>query len=322
MSSRIITFASGRYDRVAPLLDGRISIPGVTVRHVALRPEDLFPRALRGGEFDAFELSCGAYLIRIAQGATDLVGLPIFLSRSFRHSGFYIRTDRGITTPEDLRGRRLGVPDYWMTGAIWMRGLLSDEYRVSPREIMWRTGGLNRPRVAALAAVALPQDLRISEIAGGDTLSAQLGRGEIDGIITSDIPECFRDEAPLVGRLFPDYRSAEQDYARRTGLHPIMHLLTVRRPVLETLPQLRENLVDAFTAARDLALGDLSELSASHVTLPWAASYAAEARAVLGKKFWPYGVDANRADIETLVRYACEQGLVPRAFSADEVFPE
>jgi 4,5-dihydroxyphthalate decarboxylase len=321
MSGRTITLASGRYDRVAPLLDGRVSIPGVSLRHVALPPEELFPRALRGGEFDAFELSCGAYLIRLAHGATDIIGLPIFLSRSFRHSGFYIRADRNIATPGDLRGRTLGVPDYWMTGAVWMRGLLSDEYKVLPQEMVWRTGGLNRPRVAALPAVALPQDLEVSEIADGDTLSEQLRRGELDGIITSDVPECFRDRAPQVTRLFPDYRSAEQDYARRTGLHPIMHLLAVRRPVLGVHPQLRERLIDAFTAARDLALGELSDLSVIHVTLPWAASYAAEARAVLGENFWPYGVDANRAEIETLARYAYEQGLVPRALSADEIFP-
>jgi 4,5-dihydroxyphthalate decarboxylase len=231
MISRTITLATGRYDRVVPLLDGRVLIPGVRLRHVALSPEELFPRALRGGEFDAFELSFGAYLIRLAYGAIDIVGLPIFLSRSFRHSGFYIRTDRGITTPKDLPGRILGVPDYWMTGAVWMRGLLSDEYKVLPHEIVWRTGGLNRPRVAAPPSVALPPDLQISEIADGDSLSAQLRRGELDGIITSDMPECFRDKALQVTRLFPDYRSIEQDYARRTGLHPIMHLLAVRRPV-------------------------------------------------------------------------------------------
>jgi 4,5-dihydroxyphthalate decarboxylase len=209
-----------------------------------------------------------------------------------------------------------------MTGAVWMRGLLSDEYKVLPREIVWRTGGLNRPRVAALAAVALPPDLQISEIADGETLSAQLRRGELDGIVSSEIPECFCDKASQVTRLFPDYRSAEQDYARRTGLHPIMHLLTVRRPVLQAHPQLRERLIDAFIAARDLAVDELYELSAIHVTLPWAASYAAEARGVLGKSFWPYGVDANRADIETLTRYVYEQGLVPRVLSADEIFPE
>ena len=220
MSDRRIVFASGRYDRVAPLLDGRVSIPGVTLEHIALPPEELFPRALRGGEFDVFEVSCGAYLIRLAQGATDIVGLPIFLSRSFRHSGFYIRTDRGIATPGDLRGRILGVPDYWMTGAVWMRGLLSDEYNVSARQITWRTGGLNRPRVAALGSVTLPTDLEVAEIADDDTLSEQLRRGEIDGILTSDIPACFRENAAHVARLFPDYRAAEQDYARRTGLHP------------------------------------------------------------------------------------------------------
>jgi len=315
-----LTFACGRYDRVAALFDGRVTIPGVALRHVPLPPEELFPRVLLGDEFDIFELSCGAYLIRCAQGLNDIIGLPVFLSRSFRHSGFYIRTDRGIKTPEDLRGRILGVPDYWMTGAIWMRGLLSDEYNVRPQESLWRTGGLNRPRVPALKAQSLPGDLQIAEIAAQDTLSDQLRRGEIDAILTSDIPACYRDDAPDVGRLFANYRAAEQDYARRTALHPIMHLLAVRRAVVDKLPQLGGHLMQALTTARDLALADLSELSAIHMTLPWLASYAAEARTVLGEKFWPYGIEANHAEIDTLGRYAYEQNLTPRRLTADEIF--
>jgi 4,5-dihydroxyphthalate decarboxylase len=307
-----LTFASGRYDRVAALFDGRVSIPDVTLRHVALSPEELFPRAIRGGEFDIFELSCGAYLIRRSQGLSDIVGLPIFLSRSFRHSGIYIRTDRGIATPEGLRGRVLGVPDYWMTGAIWMRGLLSDEYGVQPDEVAWRTGGLNRPRIPALTAASLPPSLQVEEISPHDTLSEQLRRGDLDGILTSDVPDSFRQKAPHVDRLFPNYRVAEQDYARRTGLHPIMHLLAVRRRVLKDRPKLASQLTQALTAARDLALADLSELSAIHMTLPWATSYAAEAQDVLGSKFWPYGLDANQAELETLIRYAFEQKLIPR----------
>jgi 4,5-dihydroxyphthalate decarboxylase len=318
--STTLAFACGRYDRVAALFDGRVTIPGVTLRHIALPPEELFPRALHGGEFDIFELSCGAYLIRRSQGHTDIVGLPIFLSRSFRHSGIYIRTDRGIAKPEDLRGRVLGVPDYGMTGAIWMRGLLSDEYNVQPSEIEWRTGGLNQVRVSALTAPQLQPQLRIREIGPDDTLSQQLVRGEIDGILTSDIPDSFRENALHIGRLFANYRAAEQEYARRTGLHPIMHLVAVRRAVFEKLPELADHLMQALAAARDLALADLSNLSAIHTTLPWAASYAADAQNVLGGKLWPYGTEANRTEIDTLVRYALEQKLITRPLAIDELF--
>jgi 4,5-dihydroxyphthalate decarboxylase len=318
--STTLTCACGRYDRVAALFDGRVTIPGATLSHIALPPEDLFPRALRRGEFDIFELSCGAHLIRRSQGHTDIVGLPIFLSRSFRHSGIYIRTDRGIAKPEDLRGRILGVPDYWMTGAIWMRGLLSDEYNVQPSEIEWRTGGLNQPRVPALTAPQLEPQLRISEIGSDDTLSRQLVRGEIDGILTSDVPDSFRASAPHIGRLFANYRAAEQEYARRTGLHPIMHLVAIRRTVFEKRPQLADHLMQAFTAARDLALADLSNLSAIHTTLPWTASYAADAQNILGDKLWPYGTEANRTEIDTLVRYAFEQKLISRPLTIDELF--
>jgi 4,5-dihydroxyphthalate decarboxylase len=314
-----LSFACGRYDRVAALFDGRVSVPGVRFEHIVLPPEELFPRALRGGEFDVFELSCGAYLIRRSQGHDDIVGVPIFLSRSFRHSGIYIRTDRGIAKPEDLRGRVLGVPDYWMTGAIWIRGLLADEHNVQPDEIEWRTGGLNRPRTSALTTQQVPPELRISEIGSDNTLSRLLVRGEIDGIITSDIPDSFG--ALHIGRLFADYRVAEQEYARRTGMHPIMHLVAIRRSVIDKLPHLTNHLMQALTVARDLAIADLSNLSAIHATLPWASSYIVDAQNVLGGKFWPYGIESNRTEIDTLVRYAFEQNLISRPLICAELFP-
>jgi 4,5-dihydroxyphthalate decarboxylase len=207
-----------------------------------------------------------------------------------------------------------------MTGAIWMRGLLSDEYGVQPDEIGWRTGGLNRPRIPALTAASLPPSLQVEEISPHDTLSEQLRRGDLDGILTPDVPDSFREKVPYVGRLFSNYRVAEQDYARRTGLHPIMHLLALRRRVLEEQPKLATHLMQALTEARDLALADLSELSAVHTTLPWTASYAAEVSDVLGYKLWPYGIEANREEIETLIRYAFEQQLILRPLRTDELF--
>jgi 4,5-dihydroxyphthalate decarboxylase len=162
--------------------------------------------------------------------------------------------------------------------------------------------------------------VQVEEIAPHDTLSDQLRRADIDGILTSDVPDCLREKAPHVDRLFPNYRVVEQDYAGRTGLHPIMHLLAVRRHVLDEHPQLADLLMQALTDARDLALHDLSELSAIHTTLPWAASYAAEVREVLGDKLWPYGLGANRAEIDTLVRYCLEQKLISRHLTADELF--
>lgn len=315
-----LVLACGDYDRIRPLLDGGAPIEGVRFEHLALRPGQLFPRALQGGEFDLFELSASAYLSHIARGNRDLVGLPVFVSRAFRHSGIYIRTDRGIDTATDLRGKRVGVPDYAMTGAVWQRGFLADDHGVSASDIQWFTGGLERPGASSLGTFAPPANLSVTPIGTADTLSTLLERGQLDALLSSEQPSALARSPHRIARLFPDYRAAEQAYYRRHRLHPIMHLIVVRRRIVERHPELPARLYQAFCEAKRIALAQLSELSALPVALPWLGQAYDDARTLLGEDIWPYGVEANRRELETLLRYAREQGLAAGISMAD-LFP-
>lgn len=310
MSAVELHFASGGYDRVQPLLDGRVTIPGVRFRHVALTPEELFPRALQNKEFDIFEMSLSGFVRRIARGQNDLVGLPIFISRAFRHSAIYIRTDRGIVEPQDLKGKVVGVPDYAMTGAVWVRGFLHEDYSVAPADMVWRTGGLHR----AGHSTSGPSDhpgLDIAPIPQDRTLSELLASGGIDALISSATPEAFSTRCPGVGRLFADYREVEQAYFERTRLFPIMHLIVVRRSVLAQYGDLRPQLLRAFQDAKMLAIRDLSELSSLHTTLPWPTPEVDRTIALMGNDYWPYGVEPNQHALDAFVSFARQQNLIP-----------
>ena len=224
-----ISFASCPYDRLNPVMSGRVPIEGCDVNFFPLRPEELFPRVYHTQDFDVTELSASSHILTSLRGDADYLGIPAFVSRVFRHGDIYIRTDRGIRTPEDLRGRIVGVPEYQMTAALWIRGILSDEYGVKTSDIRWRNGGLQRPGRGERTPISLPPSIELQTIAADKTLSGMLADGEIDALITAVRPLCFTEKAPNVGRLFPDFRAAEEAYYRKTGMFPIMHMMGVRR---------------------------------------------------------------------------------------------
>jgi 4,5-dihydroxyphthalate decarboxylase len=289
------------------------------VRYLAPPLEELFIRALIGAEFDACEVSLSSYLIALSRGATPYRALPVFLSRVFRHSAIYVRTDRGIADPKDLRGKRVGVPEYQMTAALWARGLLEDEYGVKPSEIEWRNGGLEQTGRAEKLALDLPQSVRLAPIGPSETLSAMLAEGKLDALISPRTPSCF-GKAPQVARLFPDYRAAERAYAKKTGLFPIMHVLAVRDELLKKHAWLASSLFAAFRQAKDIAIRELEEIGAYNVTVPWLAAELADIRAVLGADYWPYGLAKNRASLEAALRYSHAQGLSARPLTVEEAF--
>ncbi len=294
-------------------------VQGCAVTYLTPPLEELFIRALIGGEFDACEVSLSSYLIALSRGKTPYRALAVFLSRVFRHSAFYIRTDRGIARPEDLRGKRVGVPEYQMTAALWARGLLEDEYGVKPSEIEWRNGGLEQPGRSEKLALELPPDVKLTPIGPGETLSAMLAAGELDALLTPRTPSCF-DKAPQVARLFSDYRAAERAYAKKSGLFPIMHVLAVREELLRRHAWLASSLFAAFRQAKDIAIRELEEIGAYHVTAPWLAAELADIRAVLGEDYWPYGLAKNRPSIEAALRYSHAQGLSSRKLTIEEAF--
>ena len=224
------------YDRTRAIFDGRAAIEGCDVNAVALEPEESFHRAFKYREFDVTEISLSSHTMTTARGEAHYVGIPAFVSRLFRHSSIYIRTDRGIRRPEDLKGKVIGLPEYQMTANVWVRGILQDQHGVHPRDIRWRNGGLEEPGRQERAALKLPPDIELESIAVDRTLSDMLEKGEIDGLLSARAPSCFLRGAANVDRLFPDYPAVEEAYFDKTRIFPIMHAIGVRRSLAEAHP--------------------------------------------------------------------------------------
>jgi len=315
-----ITIACGDYDRTRAIKDGRVPVEGCDVTYIPLEPEEVFFRAFRHQEFDVCELSFSSYLRVADGGASPYIGVPAFVSRVFRHSGIYIRTDRGIRTPQDLKGKTIGLPEYQITAVVWIRGILSDEYDVKPGDIHWRSGGIEQPGRDERTPLAPISGLDLKPIPSDKTLAGLLAAGELDAMFSARSPSCFTRGVPHIGRLFPDYRAVERDYYKRTGIFPIMHLIGVKKELVARHPWLPTSLYKAFVAAKALALEEVRDVNALRVTLPWVEAEALETVALMGEDFWRYGVEENRKDIETLARYSHEQGLVSRRIAVEELF--
>jgi 4,5-dihydroxyphthalate decarboxylase len=254
-----------------------------------------------------------------ARGISHYAAIPVFPSRLFRHSSIYVRADRGIERPEDLRGKIVGVPEYQMTAAVWIRGILQDEYGLLPGQIRWRNGGLEEPGRKQKVALELPAEIELRPLPEGETLSQSLDQGKIDALISALAPSCF-GRNPMVRRLFPDYRAAEEDYYRRTRIFPIMHVVGIRKSLLEKHPWLAVNTYLAFLEAKRLCYRDMEKIGHLFTTLPWPIDELERARALMGEDFWSYGVQQNAREIETITRYAHEQALTARRLTAEDLF--
>ena len=315
-----ITIACGNYDRTRPILDGRVKVEGCAVTYLPLYPEEIFFRAFRYHEFDVSELSFSSYMRTVANGTSAYVGIPAFVSRIFRHSGIYVRRDAGIATPEDLRGKRIGLPEYQITAVVWMRGLLQHEYGVKPTEVRWRNGGLEEAGRDERTPLKPIPGLDLQPIPHDKTLVGMLRDGELDAIFTARPPSSFLRGEPHIARLFPDTRAAEVAYFRKTGLFPIMHLIGIRKTLLAQYPWLATSLYKAFCEDKALAMIDLRDVNALMVTLPFLEAETLDTMAIMGNDFWRYGVHENKGEIDALTQYACEQGLVDRRLAVEELF--
>jgi 4,5-dihydroxyphthalate decarboxylase len=319
MSKLTVSLAACDYDRTRALFNGTVPIRGCEVIAVSMAPEEAFHRAFRFQEFDITELSLSNYMNVTARGIGHYAAIPVFPSRLFRHSSIYVRADRGIERPEDLRGKVVGVPEYQMTAAVWIRGILQDEYDVRPAEMRWRNGGLEQAGRKQKVTLELPKDVELQELPAGETLSQSLDEGKIDAVISALAPSCF-NRNPRVRRLFPDYREAEEEYYRRTGIFPIMHVVGIRKTLLEQHPWLAVNTYLAFLEAKRLCYRDMEKIGHVFTTLPWPVDELEKARKLMGEDFWSYGVQQNTREIEAITRYAFEQGLTARRLTAEDLF--
>ena len=320
MAELELTLACWDTDRTRPLIDGRVKPDGIKLAIEVLRPRQIFPRMLEDREFDVSELSLASYVSLKGRGDCPFVAIPVALSKIFRHSCIYVRTDAGIERPEDLRGRRVGTSQYGATAIVFIKGVLQHDYGVAPADIEWFMGGLDQPTERPLIPLDLPRDVKLDFLSGGETLEAMLEAGRLDALFSIYIPPMFLAGSPRIARLFPDYKSVEKDYYRRTGIFPIMHTVVLREDVYRAHPWAAKSLYTAFRQARDLAIGGLYDTDSLRVALPWLLSHVEEAWDVFGEDFWSYGLEPNRATLTAIGQYVYEQALSPRPVSPDELF--
>jgi 4,5-dihydroxyphthalate decarboxylase len=315
-----LTLACWDYDRTRPLADGRVYADGVELDVRMMRPREIFPRMLEHQEFDVAEMSLASYVALKARGDCPFVAIPVALSKIFRHSCIYVRSDAGIRTARDLKGKRVGVTGLASTGLVFINGMLTHDYGVTPRDMHWFIGGLDEPAKHLPRRDTLARDLQIDFLDAHATLEEMFAAGELDAIISNYIPALFLNGSPQIDRLFPRYKEAEQDYYRRTRIFPIMHTVVMRAGLHREHPWLARNLYRAFCEARDMAVEGLYDTDALRLALPWLLDHVEETWRVFGKDFWANGLEANRPGWEAIGRYLHEQGLAPRVVAADELF--
>lgn len=319
MSKVQLSIAMGDYDRTRALFDGRVQIDGVDPVYMLLSPEEMFFRAMRSQDFDVTELSLSSYLVKHSKGECPYVAIPVFLSRAFRHTSIYVRKDR-IKRPEDLKGKRVGLPEYQLTANVWARSILQDDYGVRPEDITWVRGGIETPGRPEKIKLDLPANVHVEPAPDGTTISELLDRGEIDGFIGPRPPSRQALKNPDIGWLFDDPTAVAKDYYRRTGVFPIMHVVGIRKELAEHHAWLPGALLKAFTQSKAAALELLADTSATKVTLPFVEEQLKAARQTMGEDYWSYGVAAARKTLETFVRHHHSQGLSARLVSVDEIF--
>lgn len=318
MSKLNLSIACGDYDRTRPLFDGSVQIDGVDPVFMTMSVEEIFFRSFRHAEFDIAELSFSSFSVKTAQGDCPYVGIPVFLSRAFRHTSIYVRTDR-IKKPQDLKGKKIGLPEYQLTANVWARAILEDDYGVKPSDVIWVRGGIEVPGRHEKIALDLPKDVKLENAPEGQTISAMLAAGEIDGFMAPR-PPALPEGTPNVGWLFLDPEAAAKDYFKRTGIFPIMHVVGIRKTLAEKHPWLPAAVFKAFERAKTIALEKLSDTSATKVTLPFVEERLKAVRELMGQEFWSYGVAQNRKAIETFLRHHHAQGLSKKLLTPEEAF--
>ena len=319
MATIPLTLACSGYDRTQALQDGHVKPEGIDLTYLPLGMPESFFRMLHHGEFGASEMSLSWYTRTVFSDPRPLVAIPVFPSRMFRHSSIYVHAGSGIDSPADLRGKRVGCPEYQMTAAVWIKGILADHYGVPVNSVAYRTGGLKEPGRKEVP-MDLPGDISVEAIPDDRTLSDMLESGEIDALYTAEAPITFVEGSSNVRRLFDDYETVERDFFRDTGLFPIMHVVVLRADVYAAHPWMAQSLTKAFIEAKKIAYAELAETVALKVMLPWLPAHLETTVEAMGEDFWPYGIEANHQTLATFLRYSHEQGLSPRLLEPEELF--
>jgi len=313
-----LSLAIGDYDHVRDLTDGAVAAEGIELIHLDLPIEEIFYRFTRFREWDVSELSMGKYSAMVAAGDRSLCAIPVFPSRVFRHSSIYIRSGGPVASVADLRGKRIGVPEWAQTAAIYTRGLLTHEYGIGLDQVEWFQAGVDQPGRQEKVELSLPKGVNLTRVPDG-TLDQMLLTGELDAIATARPPRAFRDQRPEVVRLFRDPQAVEEAYFRKTGILPIMHVVVCRREVVEANPWVCMNLFTAFDEARRRSIQRLGDLTVSRAPLPWVAEHARKMATLFGELF-PYGIEPNRTTLDAFLNFCFEQGVCSKLLQPEDLF--
>lgn len=324
MKKHALTFSSVPYLHMHPLMYGTVVPEGIDLNFIPLEAEEIFWRQLKHQEFDASEISLSSYTMARSRGDDRFIAIPVFTLRIFRHSNVYINVHKGIETPADLVGKKVGVPEYQMTAALWIRGLFQHEYGVSPHQVQWRAGGIHGAGREEKMELHLPPDIDYRPIPRDRTLSEMLDSGEIDAVFTgSRMPLCFANGSPNVKRLFDNFIEAEKQYYRKTSIFPIMHAIALKRSVYEENRWIAKSLFKACLHSKNMVLEKMRQTEGVPfylILLPWGIWEAETTRGIMGDDWWPYGVEKNRVTLDALCQYSFEQGLSARPMTAAELF--
>jgi 4,5-dihydroxyphthalate decarboxylase len=304
--------ALSEYDHVRDLVDGRVAVEGVDLTCLTLPVEEIFFRFTKFREWEVSELSLAKYCALRSRGDDSLRGIPVFPSRVFRHSAFFVRADAPRDDPGALRGGRIGIPEWTVTATVYGRGILQHEYGVGLRDVTWVQGGTNEPGRIETLEVELPDGVTVERVADR-SLNELLLAGEIDAILAPHPPLAATDGSGRIVGLFTDPRAVEEASYRATGVFPIMHLVVLRADVDDAHPWLAANLVKAFAAARDRSVARTLDANASRFPVMWRPR---------GDEGWPYGIEPNRTTLEAFLGFAHEQGVCTRRLAPEELFSE
>jgi 4,5-dihydroxyphthalate decarboxylase len=308
-----LTLACGNYEIVRPLKDGTVKPDGINLTILTdIDSSTRHWRFLRNREFDVAECSASSFLLAKDAGH-PVEGIPVFLHRRFRHEFVFINKNKGIREPKDLIGRKVGVKSYQVSAILWMRGILEQEYGVPHKSIHWFS------EIDEDVPFDPPADLKLTRLADDQTLEDMLVSGELDAVIHADLIEPYVNEHPNVGRLFDDYKAEEMRYFEKTRIFPIMHVMGIKKEIVEAYPWVPITLYKAFNKAKDIAMKRM--FNPRIVPLAWYRHAWEEQRKLLGPDPWEYGLsDANRHTLDTLIGYSYTQGMIKRRLTVDELF--
>ncbi len=314
-----LSLAMGPYDHVADLTNGRVPVEGVELNCLTYRIEEIFFRTIVHRDFDVSEISMAKYVSMVSQGDDTFVALPVFPSRVPRHSSIYVRRDGPVKTPADLNGKRIGLPEWAQTAAVYSRGMLAKQYGVDLAGIDWIQAGVEQAGRIEKVKLNLPHGLKVTPRPDA-TLNAMLLSGELDAVLSATPLSSFTQNHPNVRRLFEDFLDAEMKYVAETGILPIMHTVVIRRELVDANPWLAMNLFTAFEQAKNRSVERALFSGFTAYPIPWAYEHARRVKVMLGGDLWPYGIEGNRRTLDPFLEFCLEQGISHRRIQVEELF--